>query len=153
VLERFVHSAPDPRPGTARHPGLSANSATQSIGELRNPWFCTVKYPVGPSVSYRVVIDPNVLGGLYCDWAAPVPLESDVFEAAIAPAVPATITPTVRNATSSPDRRAGAFRLEVRPDGLTLAITVVLIRSSSNPLIRGLPSRSRGATSSSPAPQ
>jgi hypothetical protein len=59
VLERFVRSAPDPRPGMGRHPGLSANCATQSIGELRNPWFCTVKYPVGPSVSYRVVIDPN----------------------------------------------------------------------------------------------
>jgi hypothetical protein len=29
------------------------------MGELRNPWVCTVKYPVGASVRYRVVIDPN----------------------------------------------------------------------------------------------
>ena len=59
VLERFVASAPDPRPGTARHRGISARCAPRGVGELRNPWLCTVKYPVGPSVRYRVLIDPT----------------------------------------------------------------------------------------------
>ena len=59
VLERFVASAPDPRPGSGRHRGISARCAPQGVGELRNPWLCTVKYPVGPSVRYRVVIDPT----------------------------------------------------------------------------------------------
>jgi hypothetical protein len=59
VLERFVRSAPDPRPGMGRHRGLRASCSTQGFGELRNPWVCTVKYPVGPSVRYRVVIDPT----------------------------------------------------------------------------------------------
>ena len=59
VLERFVASAPDPRPGTGRHRGISARCSSQGVGELRNPWVCTVKYPVGRSVQYRVVIDPT----------------------------------------------------------------------------------------------
>jgi hypothetical protein len=59
VLERFVSSAPDPRPGMGRHRGRRANCSSQGVGEFRNPWVCTVKYPVGPSVRYRVVIAPN----------------------------------------------------------------------------------------------
>ena len=59
VLQRFVASAPDPRPGTGRRRGVSARCSPQGLGELRNPWVCTVKYSVGPSVRYRVVIDPN----------------------------------------------------------------------------------------------
>jgi hypothetical protein len=59
VLQRFVASAPDPRPGTGRRHGTSARCSPQGVGELRNPWVCTVKYPVGASVRYGVVIDPN----------------------------------------------------------------------------------------------
>lgn len=59
VLERFVASAPDPRPGTGSHRGISARCSSQGVGELRNPWFCTVRYPVGRSIQYRVVIDPT----------------------------------------------------------------------------------------------
>lgn len=59
VLERFVTSAPDPRPGTGRHPGIRARCAARGTGELRNPWVCRVWYPVGHSVRYRVTIDPT----------------------------------------------------------------------------------------------
>jgi hypothetical protein len=59
VLEHFVASAPDPRPHMGGHRGLSAQCSSQGLGELRNPWVCTVTYPVGPSVRYRVVIDPT----------------------------------------------------------------------------------------------
>jgi hypothetical protein len=59
VLQRFVASAPDPRPGTGRRRGSSARCSARGLGELRNPWVCTVSYPVGPSVRYRVIIDPN----------------------------------------------------------------------------------------------
>jgi hypothetical protein len=59
VLERFVASAPDPRPGTGKHRGLGARCLSQGLGELRNPWVCTVRYPVGPNIRYRVVIDPT----------------------------------------------------------------------------------------------
>ncbi len=59
VLEHFVASAPDPRPGMGRHRGIRARCSAQGAGELRNPWVCTVKYPVGPSVRYRVVIAPT----------------------------------------------------------------------------------------------
>ncbi len=59
VLERFVGSAPDPRPGNGRHRGLTARCSAHGAGELRNPWSCTVSYPVGPRVQYRVVIDPT----------------------------------------------------------------------------------------------
>src|ERR1022692_3915314 len=54
VLEHFVASAPDPRPGMARRRGIRASCSSQGAGELRNPWVCTVTYPVGPSVRYRV---------------------------------------------------------------------------------------------------
>jgi len=59
MLERFVASAPDPRPGAGRHRGLRASCISQGLGELRNPWVCTVTYPVGPSVRYRVLITPT----------------------------------------------------------------------------------------------
>jgi hypothetical protein len=59
VLARFVASARDPRPGNGRHRGLRARCFSQGAGELRNPWSCTVIYPVGPRVQYRVVIDPS----------------------------------------------------------------------------------------------
>lgn len=59
VLEHFVASAPDPRPGTGRHPGMRAHCSPQGVGELRNPWACTVQYPIGRAIEYRVVIDPT----------------------------------------------------------------------------------------------
>lgn len=59
VLERFVASAPDPRPGKGGHRGVSASCSSQGLGEFRNPWVCTVKYAVGGSVRYRVVISPT----------------------------------------------------------------------------------------------
>jgi hypothetical protein len=59
VLGRFVASAPDPRPGMGRHRGLSGRCSTQGVGEFRNPWSCTVRYPVGRAVRYRVVIQPD----------------------------------------------------------------------------------------------
>jgi hypothetical protein len=59
VLERFVASAPDPRPGMGRQPGISARCSSSGVGEFRNPWTCTVDYRVGRSVRYRVVIAPN----------------------------------------------------------------------------------------------
>ena len=59
ALQRFVASAPDPRPGAGRRRGTSARCSPRGVGELRNPWVCTVNYPVGPSVRYQVVIDPN----------------------------------------------------------------------------------------------
>jgi hypothetical protein len=59
ALERFVASAPDPVPTAGRHRGIRARCSTQGVGELRNPWVCTVKYPVGPSVRYSVTIDPT----------------------------------------------------------------------------------------------
>jgi hypothetical protein len=59
VLEHFVVSAPDPRPGMGRHRGIHARCSSQGVGEFLNPWVCTVKYPVGQSVRYRVVINPN----------------------------------------------------------------------------------------------
>jgi hypothetical protein len=59
VLEHFVASAPDPRPGMGRNRGKQARCSSNGVGELRNPWVCTVEYPVGPSIRYRVVIDPT----------------------------------------------------------------------------------------------
>ena len=91
VLERFVRSAPDPRPGMGRHRGLSVK-----------------------------VLDAGSGG-------APQPL--------------------------GPHGQVPGRLPEVRLEGLTLAIIVVLILSSSNALIQGLTSRSRRATSSSSAPQ
>jgi hypothetical protein len=83
-------------------------------------------------------------GGRYCDCAAPEPLDSGPLLAAIVPAVPATMIPTVSSATRSRDRGAGRLGAEER----IRAITVVLIWSSSNALARGLPARSWPATSS-----
>jgi hypothetical protein len=59
VLEHFVASAPDPRPGTGRHRGRHADCSSHGLGALRNPWTCTVSYPVGPAIRYRVIIDPT----------------------------------------------------------------------------------------------
>jgi hypothetical protein len=59
VLERFIAAARDPRPGMGRHKGISARCVPHGGGELRNPWFCTVKYPVGPSVRYGVIVNPT----------------------------------------------------------------------------------------------
>ena len=59
VLEHFVASAPDPRPGTGSHRGLRARCTPEGLGQLRNPWVCTVRYPVGPRVRYYVTIDPT----------------------------------------------------------------------------------------------
>jgi hypothetical protein len=59
VLERFVASAPDPRPGTGRPRGLSATCTPVGTGELRNPWFCTVRYPRGADVRYTVEIEAS----------------------------------------------------------------------------------------------
>lgn len=58
VLERFVASAPDPRPGKGAHRGIAATCTTLGVGELRNPWTCKVRYPVG-DVTYNVVISPT----------------------------------------------------------------------------------------------
>lgn len=59
VLAHFIASAPDPRPGTGRRRGTSARCSSAGAGELRNPWTCTVTYPVGPAVRYRVIIAPT----------------------------------------------------------------------------------------------
>lgn len=59
ALERFVTSAPDPRPGLHGRRGLSAVCTPGGTGEGRNPWRCVVRYPVQGSVTYRVVIDPS----------------------------------------------------------------------------------------------
>ena len=59
ALEHFVASAPDPVPQTGGQRGIRARCSTQGVGELRNPWVCTVRYPVGPSIRYRVTIDPT----------------------------------------------------------------------------------------------
>jgi hypothetical protein len=59
VLEHFVASAPDPRPGRGRGRGVRAVCSPNGVGELRNPWSCTVRYPGGGSVQYRVMIQPT----------------------------------------------------------------------------------------------
>jgi hypothetical protein len=59
VLEHFVASAPDPRPGMGRRRGARALCSSNGAGELRNPWVCTVSYPVGASVVYRVTVSPT----------------------------------------------------------------------------------------------
>jgi hypothetical protein len=56
ALERFVASAPDPRPNLGGGKGTGAVCRPKGFGELRNPWFCTVHYPRGGSVVYRVTI-------------------------------------------------------------------------------------------------
>lgn len=59
LLERFVASAPDPQPGTARRKGLGATCTPAGSGELRNPWSCTVRYPRAHTITYRVTITPQ----------------------------------------------------------------------------------------------
>jgi|SRR5579884_1335066 len=59
VLEHFVATAKDPRPGSDRHAALRATCVPLGYGEFRNPWDCAVRYPVGPVVHYRVNIDPT----------------------------------------------------------------------------------------------
>ena len=59
ALERFVASAPDPRPGTGMRRGIGARCSARGVGALRNPWVCTVRYPVGPGIRYRVTVDPT----------------------------------------------------------------------------------------------
>lgn len=59
LLERFVASAPDPRPGAGGRKGLDANCTPAGSGELRNPWSCTVRYPQGHAITYRVMVTPQ----------------------------------------------------------------------------------------------
>jgi hypothetical protein len=58
-LTRLLASAPNPRPGLGNPRGTSATCSPQGIGELRNPWMCSVRYPRGVVVRYTVSIAPN----------------------------------------------------------------------------------------------
>jgi hypothetical protein len=65
ALERFVASAPDPRPSLGGARGIGAVCRPKGFGELLNPWSCTVHYHRGGSVRYRVTIDPRgIVNGL-----------------------------------------------------------------------------------------
>jgi len=59
LLERFLVSAHDPRPGLGGGKGTAAVCRPGGTGQLRNPWSCTVQYPRGGSITYRATIDPQ----------------------------------------------------------------------------------------------
>jgi hypothetical protein len=55
----MVRAAPDPVTGAH---GRQANCTPRGSGELHNPWRCTIRYPTGRVIQYRVTINP---GGTY----------------------------------------------------------------------------------------
>ncbi len=59
LLERFMISAHDPRPGLGGGKGTAAVCRAEGTGQLRNPWSCVVRYPRGASITYRVTVDPQ----------------------------------------------------------------------------------------------
>lgn len=58
-VARVVRAAPDPVTGAH---GRRANCTPLGSGELHNPWRCTIRYPTGRVIQYRVTINP---GGTY----------------------------------------------------------------------------------------
>jgi hypothetical protein len=59
ALERLVASADNPIPESGGRPGESAECRPGGGGERRNPWTCTVRYPSGDVVEYRVLVRPD----------------------------------------------------------------------------------------------
>jgi hypothetical protein len=57
-LQRLILTTSDPRPGY-RGRAHDAVCATRSVGGLRNPWSCAVRYPRLPRVRFRVTVYPN----------------------------------------------------------------------------------------------
>lgn len=59
-LESAVVTAPNPIPDSGGRRGDSADCrAGAEDGALRNPWRCTVRYPSGDIVRYRITVRPD----------------------------------------------------------------------------------------------
>lgn len=57
-LEALVRKAPVAK-GVAPDPRTKAACTSKGTGQLRNPWTCTVRYPSGQRVAYRVRVFRN----------------------------------------------------------------------------------------------
>ncbi len=62
AVERVVRAAPEAASGAR---GRSAACTPGSAGELRNPWRCTITYPSGQRIAWRIMLRANgsYLGG------------------------------------------------------------------------------------------
>lgn len=57
-LEAIVRKAP-PAKGVAPDARTKASCTSRGNGPLRNPWTCTLHYPSGQRIAYRVHVDGN----------------------------------------------------------------------------------------------
>ena len=58
-LERLVRQPREPTPKGTGRPGVSARCVPGSARAQRNPWTCTVRYPSGKRIRYRVTVQPD----------------------------------------------------------------------------------------------
>jgi hypothetical protein len=58
-LEALVRQPREPTPEGPGEPGRSARCAPGSATGQRNPWTCTVRYPSGKRIRYRVQVARN----------------------------------------------------------------------------------------------
>jgi hypothetical protein len=56
VVERAVRAAPDPVAEPTHARGRGARCSPEGTGELLNPWRCSILYPSGRQIRYRVTI-------------------------------------------------------------------------------------------------
>jgi hypothetical protein len=59
AVAAVVRAAPDPNAGPLRGAGIDATCASLGSGLLGNPWRCSIRYPSGRVVRYRVTIGRN----------------------------------------------------------------------------------------------
>jgi hypothetical protein len=56
-LERLVRQPREPTPEGLGQPGESARCVPGSARGQRNPWTCTVRYPSGKRIRYRITVE------------------------------------------------------------------------------------------------
>jgi hypothetical protein len=56
AVARVVRFAPDPLSGAR---GLRASCVARGSGDLHNPWSCTISYPSGRVINYRIMLTAN----------------------------------------------------------------------------------------------
>jgi hypothetical protein len=58
-LETLVAKAPQPTPSGPGAPAGEVRCVPGSAARERNPWHCTVRYPSGDTIRYRVKVRPD----------------------------------------------------------------------------------------------